>query len=159
MEQSRSKLEKITLSIVTYIDKYYAIPTCILCILCIVGVAIIGGVTFRTNEWSYGIIVLLMLALALMTMAIISIVAMYREISRLHARKFPDDTLDLMNQLIKKVEELQSLSTQNKENMFEKMNQLENKVEELRPQHAVETETQPETTEATTEQANQPADN
>ena len=60
---------------------------------------------FRIDEWSYGIIVLLMLALALMTMAIISIVAMYREVSRLHARKFPDDMLEKMKQLKSIVED------------------------------------------------------
>lgn len=116
-EKERDQQERLILSLVTYfdkyfsfvtyIDKYYAIPACILCILCIVGMAIIGGVMFRIDEWSYGIIVLLMLALALMTMAIISIVAMYREVSRLHARKFPDDMLEIMKQLKSIVEEIQ----------------------------------------------------
>lgn len=119
MEQKRDQQEELISSLetslveyfdkyfsfVTYIDKYYAIPACILCILCIVGTAIIGGVMFRIDEWSYGIIVLLMLALALMTMAIISIVAMYREVSRLHARKFPDDVLEKMKQLKSIVED------------------------------------------------------
>lgn len=114
-EKERDQQERLILSLVTYfdkyfsfvtyIDKYYAIPACILCILCIVGMAIIGGVMFRIDEWSYGIIVLLMLALALMTMAIISIVAMYREVSRLHARKFPDDMLEIMKQLKSIVED------------------------------------------------------
>lgn len=122
-EKKEDQLEKLTFSFVTYIDKYYAIPACILCILCIVSLAIIGGVMFGIDEWSYGIIVLLMLALALMSMAIISIVAMYREVSRLHARKFPDDTLDLMKQLIIKVEDLQLLSTHNKD-MLDKKDQL-----------------------------------
>ena len=62
---------------------------------------------FRTDEWSYGIIVLLMLALALMTMAIISIVALYRDVSRLHARNFPDDILEKVKQLKNIVEDLQ----------------------------------------------------
>ena len=119
MEQKRDQQEELISSLetslveyfnkyfsfVTYIDKYYAIPACILCILCIVGTPIIGGVMFRIDEWSYGIIVLLMLALALMTMAIISIVAMYREVSRLHARKFPDDMLEKMKQLKSIVED------------------------------------------------------
>jgi predicted membrane protein len=116
-DKERDQQERLILSILTYIDKYfsfetyidkyYAIPACALCILCVVGMAIIGGVMFRTDEWSYGIIMLLMLALALMTMAIISIVAMYREVSRLHARKFPDDLLEKMKLLKSIVEEIQ----------------------------------------------------
>lgn len=106
-DKQKEQQEKLIHSSVTYIDKYYTIPACILCFLCIAGMAIIGGVMLRTDEWSYGIIVLLMLALALMTMAIISIVAMYREVSRLHARKFPDDMLEKMKQLENIVEDLQ----------------------------------------------------
>lgn len=103
----RKQQEKLILSFVTYINKYYAIPACVLCFLCIAGTAIIGGVMFKIDKWSYGIIVLLLLALALMTMAIISIVALYREVSRLHARKFPDDVLEKMKQLNNIVEDLQ----------------------------------------------------
>lgn len=89
----------------SYIKKNYCIPAIITCAVCVIGLAMIGYFTFNTNEWSYGIIVLLFLAFVLGTLAIVSLVAMYREVGRLHDRKFPSDMIDLMTELIKKVEE------------------------------------------------------
>ena len=81
-----------------YLIVYFVIAF-VLCVSCIIGLALIGLVMFETNTWSYGVIVLLFLALVLAILAIISLVALYREKGRYHERMFPIEVDNKMKSL------------------------------------------------------------
>lgn len=57
-----------------------------LCAVCILGMVLIGIVAFEKNTWSYGLIILLFLSLVMAILAVISLVAFYREKGRYHER-------------------------------------------------------------------------
>lgn len=68
-----------------YLTNYRIFAGC-LCALCILGMVFIGIVAYEKNTWSYGLIILLFLSLVMAILAVISLVAFYREKGRYHER-------------------------------------------------------------------------
>ena len=91
-----------------YITKHYAITTYGLCFLFVVALGISAWISFDTEikQLNYGILILLFADVTLAVMTIVSMVAMFREVSRLHAREFPKDVIDQMNKLGGKLDQL-----------------------------------------------------
>lgn len=93
-----------------YIKKHYSCLTSWLCILFVVALVVSIILTFnkKPNEISIGIIILLFSDVVLAIMSLVSMVAMFNEVSRLHAREFPKDAIDQMEKLQEKCETLSS---------------------------------------------------
>ena len=92
-----------------YIKKQYAILTYVLCVLFVIALGFSAYFTFqiKPKDISLGIIILLFADVALGILSIISMVSMFREVSRLHAREFPQDAIDeieLLKQTCDKME-------------------------------------------------------
>lgn len=68
-----------------YLNIYLIFAGC-LCAACILGMILIGIFAFEKNTWSYGLIILLFLSLVMAILAVISLVAYYREKGRYHER-------------------------------------------------------------------------
>lgn len=99
------KLEKL----VKRIRLNYVISACIFCLILILGLWFIAHKTFTITAWSYGIIVLLFLSFLIGLLAVISVVAAYREMSRLNAEELSEKMQDLKKEnetLRKKVNEM-----------------------------------------------------
>lgn len=105
-----------------YITKHYAILTYGLCILFVVALGISTWITIKTeiDKLSYGIVILLFADVTLAVMSIVSMVAMFHEMSRLHARKIPTDVIDRVNEIAKQLEQLSEGFNEEKEH-FEKI--------------------------------------
>lgn len=91
-----------------YIKKHYSILAYGLCILFVIAVAVSAYVTYdkQTSDITIGIIILLFSDLVLAILTLVSMVAMFSEVSRLHAREFPADVIDQMNKLDYQLEQL-----------------------------------------------------
>jgi hypothetical protein len=96
-----------------YLNIYLIFAGC-LCALCILGMVLIGIVAFEKNTWSYGLIILLFLSLVMAILAVISLVAYYREKGRYHERIIPLDIAELSDRIQKVEEENDNLNAQNK---------------------------------------------
>ena len=90
-----------------YIKSDYQLPTCIIGAIFIAVGIVVGFKAFYVNTWSFGIIVLLFLALVLGIATLISLIATFREIGRKQARdkKKIEDLLD-DEELVEKLQEL-----------------------------------------------------
>lgn len=97
--ESIKKRIKSILDKTDYIKKYYLAPSVVFCVLFLLGLALIGCFTFNSKDWTIGIVVLLFLALILGLLAVISVIAMYREISRKQARMNSDEIADVKRRL------------------------------------------------------------
>ena len=86
------------------INRYYLIPSIILIVLCVLELLYIGIKASSGTPWSIGLCILIFLGIVLTTLAIIAMVATYRELSRLHNEE--------KKEFLIKVEEL--LNTLNK---------------------------------------------
>lgn len=98
----------------TYL-KRYCFLACIFCATCIIGLTLIGVFAFNTKTWSYGVAVLLFLSLVLAVMAVVALVALYREIGRYHERKFPIEVQGRIKELESEVERLEKENPQSHE--------------------------------------------
>lgn len=97
-----------------YIKENFIWPAVILCALCVVGLALIGYFTIDKSKWSFGLVILLLLSAALVILAIVSLIAMYREVSRVRERQCPQNVKDYLDNLESRIDErLTKLEEQN----------------------------------------------
>lgn len=106
-----------------YIQKYYAFLAYGLCVMFFVVLGISASLTFNSKELTYGIIILLFADISLAILSLVSMIAMFREVSRLHAREFPKDVIDQMNELGEKLDQL-SDDFNSEKNHIEKITSL-----------------------------------
>lgn len=94
-----------------YIRSDYQLPTCIIGAIFIAVGIVVGFKAFNVNTWSFGIIVLLFLALVLGIATLISLIATFKEMGRKQARGEADDMKKIKvliddDKLVAKLQEL-----------------------------------------------------
>lgn len=90
---------------------FYFIPTCVLCGVLLLSIIATVFVICNNVEWTVGIIVFSIVDVLLLILALTSMVAMYREMSRIHDR----ETVELEEQNEELKEKNKELKDQNEE--------------------------------------------
>ena len=108
MERLQENQNRESSSTLEGIKKNYQFYTTVSCGVFVWSMVLSIAFSFKTNEWSFGVILMLFLNLILAVLSIISLVAMYRELSRLHEKEqtikkicedFTDETQKRINNL------------------------------------------------------------
>lgn len=123
MEDNNQKKCKTT----SEIKCFYFIPTCILCSLIMGSVVTTMVYTWQKAEWFEGVITFLILDALLFGLALTAMIAMYREMSRLHERK----TIELEEQNEELKEQNKQLDDLNK-GYGKQIEELEKQIKEIK---------------------------
>lgn len=116
-----------------YIKKHYSILTYGLCILFVITLVVSVILTFdkKPSEISVGIIILLFSDVILAILSFVSMVAMFREVSRLHAHELPQDTIVKIKDDLIKIQDKIENKTEKIVEKPDKYTELEQRINDL----------------------------
>ena len=140
MERLQENQNRESSSTLEGIKKNYQFYTTVSCGVFVWSMVLSIAFSFKTNEWSFGVILMLFLNLILAVLSIISLVAMYRELSRLHEKEqtikkicedFTNETQKRINNLEDKCKDFANETQTRINNLEDKCKTIEEKCKDF----------------------------